>query len=352
MSSIFPMTSFFSKMLTDSLPPADRLAAARELPPLVRDYLKELDTFATSAPHSRLVGSYAQKLSVGDIKDVDFLIRIEGNPENNEPSARTVVRSLKSALEGLGEYLGYQGSCVDVDVSGARRSAHVYFKDEDFHLDVVPCIAPQGFGSPIYVPDKGYDRWILSDPLGYISKLNELNKEHGGKVKKVARLLKLYIKQSMIYMRPKSYWLGALLLNLIDSKGFDSDLPLGELFYWTCDELYKQYDHLLWTSESATPAIPDPLLGHDISPSWSRNDFQSFMRHLKEAREEAQSALSASNVEDAIRHWRNIFGDIFPESVEEEASAKASLYTPGVAVMATAGMTSPLLVQATRFHGD
>ncbi len=353
MPTIIQLTTHFDELLKATKPPEDRIQAAQECHPLVRDYLEQLDTFKTVAPHSRLVGSYAQNLSVGDVKDVDILIRVAGDPEANDPNAKQLLRDLRVALEGLPEYLGDQGS-AQFDVNGARRSVHVYFRDKDFNLDIVPCIAPDGFDFPIYVPDRGFEKWIASHPLGYVAMLNDLNKANRKKVKKLAKLFKYYVLQNMIYMRPKSYWMGAMLLNLINAQGFDDSLSLGELFYWMANELYKQYDHLLWTNPDATPSIPDPVLGHNVSHSWSRNDFESFLRHLDCARERSDKALSAATTEEAVKHWRSLFGEAFPESVEDEAKGLASLFAPGAAVV-TGFLSTPRVVTpipAARFHGD
>ncbi|MBX3110291.1 MAG: nucleotidyltransferase [Fimbriimonadaceae bacterium] len=353
MPTMIPLTTHFDELLKATQPPSDRIEAAQECHPLVREYLESLDTFETISPHSRLVGSYAQKLSVGDVKDVDILVRVAGDPSKNDPNAKQLLKNLKKALEGLPEYLGYVGTS-QFDINGARRSVHVYFKDKDFHLDIVPCIAPDGFDHPIYVPDRGFEKWIESHPLGYIAKLNTLNNAHRKKVKKLAKIFKHYVRYSMVYMRPKSYWLGSMLLNTIDAKGFDDRLSLGELFYWFVDELHKQYDHLLWVNPNATPNIHDPVLGHNVSHSWTRNDFVSFLRHLDEARKRAAKALEASTAEDAVKHWRVLFGDAFPESVEDEAKTLAALFTPGAAVVTglTAAPRIATAVPVTRFHGD
>lgn len=350
---IIPLTTYFDGLLKATQPPDHRIEAAKECHPLVTDYLAGLTSFPTVYPHSRLVGSYEQKLSVGDVKDVDILVRVDGDPSKNEPSAKQLLRDLKKALEGLPEYLGYEGAS-QFDVNGARRSVHVYFKDKDFHLDVVPCIAQEGFDRPVYVPDKGFEKWIKSHPVGYIAKLNELNNTHRKKVKKLARIFKHYIRYDMIYMRPKSYWLGSMLLNLIEAQGFDDKLSLGELFYWLVNELHKQYDHLLWTNCDATPNIADPILGHSVSHSWTRNDFESFLRHLDEARKRATKALEATTTEDAVKHWRVLFGEAFPESVEGEAKNLASLFTPGAAIVTGLAAVPRVTtaVPAARFHGD
>ena len=82
----------FSELLINIKPPAHRLDAAKELPPDVREFLAKHETFETVSPHTRLVGSYAQDTCVGDVKDVDFLVRVPGDPEENEPKPNSSSR--------------------------------------------------------------------------------------------------------------------------------------------------------------------------------------------------------------------------------------------------------------------
>lgn len=250
----------FEQLLTNIRPPAHRIEAAQELPPLVRKYLKEHPEFKTVGPHSRLVGSYAQDMSVGDVKDVDFLVSVPGDPEENEPEAKMLIRQLKKALEGLPGALGWRGY-ANIDVEQARRSVHVYFEERDFHIDAVPCIAPDGIGGVIYVPDKGWNRWILTQPVGFINLLNELNKEHGEKAKPLGRLMKHFRNYQMETRRPKSYWLMALLVHHIREDSLDMTLPLAVLFRDLLDAIYKQYAPLLGRDDGATPNIADPCWG-------------------------------------------------------------------------------------------
>ena len=199
---MFTFGTQFEKLLKNIKPPDDRLEAARDLPPLVRDYLEQHEEFVTIAPHTRLVGSYAQHMAVGDVKDVDFLVNVPGDPHSNHPEAKDVILALKRALDGLPDALGYEGS-AGVDIERARRSVHVYFAGRDFHLDVVPCIAPGGFDDVLYVPDRGFNKWIPSHPIGYITLLGELNQEHGKKVRPLGKLLKHFRNYHMKNRRPK-----------------------------------------------------------------------------------------------------------------------------------------------------
>jgi hypothetical protein len=358
---MFTLGTHFIELLERTQPPPERLKKACDLPPKVREFLKEHKEFKTVFPHSRLAGSYAQDLCVGDIKDVDFLVRVPGDPANNKPEAKQVVQDLKKALDGLPEALGYEGE-AEIDIERARRSVHVYFRGEDFHVDAVPCIAPDGFDQILYVPDRGFNEWIPSHPIGYIQLIKDLNDENHGKVRPLIRLLKHFRNFQMVNRRPKSFWLGALVIHHVRKEaGLDTCLSLGELFRDLCDAIYCQYDHLLWASDTATPNILDPLLDHNISWNWGRTHFETFMRRLDDGRTWATKALESKTREDAISWWQWVFGeDYFPDEVQLAASIQADAGLPGKAFMTGSGLIIPSQspnqiytpVPKTTFHGE
>lgn len=355
---MFTLGTHFEVLDQNIRPPEERIKAAQDLPPKVRDYLREHEDFDTIAPHSRLVGSYAQDLCVGDVKDVDFLVRLDGDPEENDPQAKQVIQELKKALDDLPEALGFEGY-AGVDIERARRSVHVYIKGREFHLDVVPCIASKGFDEVLYVPDRGFDKWIESHPVGYLNLLAELNADSGGKVKRLGRLLKHFRNYQMQTRRPKSYWLGALLVHHVRNT-LDTSQPLAVLFRDLLDGIYNQYASLLPRTDGATPNIPDPMLGHNVSWNWDRSHFETFMRRIDEGRKRATKALEAEDRETAVEWWQKVFGDEhFPSDVGEAAKGQAQAGLPGAAVVLpsggvaaqrpTAGSFTP--TRPTKFHG-
>lgn len=360
---MYTLGTHFELLLTKIQPPPDRVEKAQKLPSNVRDYLKSHEDFATLYPHSRLAGSYAQHLCVGDVKDVDFLVRVPGDPDENEPEAKQLIQDLKKALDGLPEALGYNGE-TEIDIERARRSVHVFFEGEDFHVDAVPCIAPNGFDEVLYVPDRGFNKWIKSNPIGYINLIKDLNDEHHEKVRPLIKLLKHFRNYQMKTRRPKSYWLGALVIHHIRKEnGLNTSLPLAELFRDLCNAIYSQYDHLLRTSETATPNIPDPLLDHNISWNWTRTHFKTFMSRLDDGRDWATKALESEERDEAVDWWQKIFGgEYFPNQEEaEQAAVRFGIErTPGkpfatgtgiiVPSKPSSGLYTP--VKQTTFHGE
>lgn len=361
---MYSLGTHFTELLKNIQPPQERIAVAQELPPKVRDFLEGNKDFITLDPHTRLVGSYAQRTTVGDVKDVDFLVRVDGDPDKNEPEAKQLIQDLKNTLDDLPEALDYIGEAVidDIEIERARRSVHVYFQDQDFHIDVVPCIAPDGFDEMIYVPDRGFNEWLPSHPIGYIQLLRDLDSDYGNKVRPLIKLLKHFRNYQMVYRRPKSYWLGALVVHHVRmNDGLDMSRSLAELFHDLCDAVYRQYDHLLHVSDTATPNIPDPMLDHNISWNWDRSHFETFMRRLDDGREWASKALDSDvGREEAIGWWQKTFGeDYFPETVDDTASQLAASVLPGKSYITSSGIVQPkepesgiyTPVRGTTFHG-
>jgi hypothetical protein len=362
---MYTLGTYFDKLIENLKPPQERFDAARDLPSAMREYLKTHD-FATVIPHTRLVGSYAQHLSVTDVKDVDILVRVDGDPEANEPEARQIIKDLRAAVddfpewEDLPEWLG-GGGFAAIDVERARRSVHVYFTDHDFHLDLVPCLAPDGFGESIWVPDYGWNRWVPSHPLGVVQLITDLNDDHGDKVRPLGKLLKHFRNHHMVTRRPKSYWLVALLIHQVQGGKLDLTQPLAVVFHDLLDRIYSKYAPLLARTDEATPNIPDPMLGHNVSWNWSRSHFETFMRRLDDGRRWASYALEANNRDTAIEWWQRVLGEEwFPSDIDDFATNLAAAAYPGTTSTLGSGLilpgaaTSPssTLIRSTTFHGD
>jgi hypothetical protein len=360
---LYPLNTHFNKLFENLRPPEERLRAAQDFPSLVRGYLKDSESFPTLYPHSTLVGAYGQDLCAGDVKDVDFIVRVEGDPDKNEPEARQLVQDLKKALDGLPEALGLTGAAYmdDITVTRARRSVQVHFEERDFYLDVVPCVAPNGFDYPVWVPDRGFNKWIKSHPVGVINLLTELSESLGSsgpKVRKLGKLFKYFRDEHMKTRKPKSYWLLALLLENIQGEVLDMDQPIGQLFHDLLDACYVRFAPILGRTDGATPHIKDPILGHDISWNWERNHFETFMRRLDDGRKWSEKALVATERETAISYWQRVFGDAFPSDVEQAAKENAAKGFPGSSWVAPSGIVASapaaqsVRMGVTKFHGE
>lgn len=336
---VHTLSTYFSRLLQDIQPPQHRLDKAVELTPQVQEYLEDHDEFETKYPHSRQVGSYAQHLSVGDVKDVDFLVRVDVDT-TDDSTGREVLRDLKDALDGLPKSLGYIGA-TDFDITRNRRSVHVTFEQENFHLDVVPCVAPNGFDELIYIPDWGFKTWVESHPLGVVKLVKDLEAEHPGKFRNLAKLLKHFRNTHMTYMKPKSYWPVTMAIDAIDNGHIDTTKPLAVAFDQLLNYLYDKYYPTYCRTDGATPHIKDPMLGHNVSPSWSRNAFKAFMDRLADGKGWTGRALATDDKDTAIELWQKVFGDEFPENVDEYARSLAAAGQPGSSRATRTGLILP-----------
>ncbi len=356
----------FDCLLDNLKPPQERRDAARELPSAVRHYLKECGDFETISPHTHLVGSYAQHLSVGDIKDVDILIRVDGEPEVNDPVAKQVIIGLRTALadfpywEKLPSWVRSGGS-ASLSVKGARRSVHLYFANHDFHLDIVPCIAPNGFSEQLWVPDRNWNEWVPSHPVGVLQLIQTLNDAHGKKVRPLGKLIKHFRNYHMLTKQPKSYWLLSVLLDQVQNGNLDSNQPIGVVFHDLLNAIYNKYASLIPRTDGATPNISDPILDHNVSWNWQRSHFETFMRRLDDGRRWTSKAIECDDKSEAIECWQKVFGeDYFPSDISQYASTLANAGWPGAAAVSGTGRIisghrdsnrfTP--IQPTTFHSD
>lgn len=303
---LLTLPEYFKQFLWNIEPPEQRLAVAREIPGDVRRYLEENEYFDTQHPHSRLTGSYKRHTAVHNIKDVDFLVFVRY--EGDKPEPANVLKELHAVLDGLPEALGYGGRAQTL--RGQRRSVHVEFDDEDFHLDVVPALIPDGIDEVLLVPDRTWGKWVESHPLGYGKALSALNAANGEKVVPVVKMVKHWRTFQMQRNRPKSYWLECLVYRHIEKGWVTTEgKSYAELFTDLLRSVHERFHKKF--EEGGVPSIPDPMLGNNVAFNWERSAFESFMRRLDKSISWAEKALDKDReqLDEAIELWQKVFGE-------------------------------------------
>lgn len=316
------LSEYFKRFRSNIEPPEHRAVKAQEIPGDVRAYLENYEDFGTRNPHSRLTGSYKRHTAVHNIKDVDFLVFVSEGNERPEPS--DVLKELRAALDGLPEALGYGGRAQTL--RGQRRSVNVEFDDEDFNLDVVPALIPDGFDEVLLVPDREWSEWVRSHPLGYGKVLSALNTVHGEKVVPLVKMVKHWRTHQMQRNRPKSYWLECLVYRHVE-KGWvaTEGKSHAEIFTDLLRSVRNKFQKRL--DEGGVPNIPDPMLGNNVAFNWKRPAFESFMRRLDESIGWAERALDKGQdqLDEAIELWQKVFGDeYFTDSPDLRKLQKAA----------------------------
>src|SRR5215218_1712687 len=352
------LSEYFTEFISNIEPPAHRLAVAKDIPNEVRRYLKDSGDFETVDPHSRLTGSYKRHTAVHNIKDVDFLVFV--HYEGEKPKPTDVLKELRAALDDLPETLGYGGRAQTL--RGQRRSVHVEFDDEDFHLDVVPALIPNGTDAKLLVPDRTWARWVDSHPLGYGKALSELNAASGKKLVPLIKMFKHWRTFQMQRNRPKSYWLECLVYRHVDRGWVTTDSKsYAELFTDLLRSVHGRVRDKL--DNGGVPTIPDPMLGNNVAFNWERSAFESFMRRLDESIGWAEQALrkDQDQLDEAVELWQKVLGkEYFTDSSELRKRQKAAWIALSGAYVDDKGRVSDRpkpdgkSVKATghRFYGD
>lgn len=350
----------FDCLRTNIKPNEERVQVAQDMPAQVRDFLQESEDIETVEPHSRLVGSYARHTALKDVKDVDIVLLI--SPDYADQSPADVIETLFRALYGLSDALGDSGE--PAKRRHQRRSINIHLEKSDFDLDIVPAIAPDGLDNPLSIPDKDWDKWVPTHPLGYAECLSTLNGEHGEKIVPLIKLVKhwrdIHILQRNV--RPKSYWLECMVYQRVADGTIATDgISYAQLFRDLLGSIYDDYLPI-WDQEGKLPVIPDPMLKHNVVHKWSRNAFETFMRRVEEACTWADQALNQDrdNEAKAVELWQKVFGqEWFPDSVDQEmalslraASLSGSVFVTSTGRVSTKRPTGPYVQPPRqRFYG-
>ena len=334
------------RLLRNRLEPnAEKAKTAQEMPGKVREHLRKHPEFATETPHTRLGGSYGRRTAITNIKDVDILVFVD--QEWRDKPISELMDALYKALKELPETLG-EG--YTPELRRQRRSINVYLPESELSLDIVPVLkTTDSHEDQLEVPDKEWDEWVFTQPLGYSCFLSDLNGDNNGKVVPAVKMMKHWRDVQFQKMRPKSYWLEAIVVRHIrrewvttKNKG-DAEL-MRDIFA----SLHEKFTPILKREED-TPYIPDPMLRNPVAWNWKRSAFETFMNRLDEARKDSQAAINAKTEEEAERAWKRVFGDDwFPSKaeVEEEYKSLGAMSAAGQLSVTPTGRVLPQAIAA------
>jgi hypothetical protein len=357
------LSKHFAIFASNIEPEEGRLILAQQVPAEVRDHLKEHQELTTETPHTLLAGSYGRSTSIGAIKDVDVLVFVDRSWRKGKIS--DLMNTLKKALKNLPDDLTDGG---EPEIRQQRRSVHVGLR-EGLQMDIVPVVmTTDSTKDTLVVPDRDWDKWVDTRPIGYAVMLSKLNSAHEDKVVPLVKMVKQWKEHNFTNRRPKSYWLEVLVYRHID-KGWvtTSGKGFAEILADLFSSIYERYeDHY---HADTVPAIPDPALGNNVAWNWDRAAFETFMRRVEEAEAALRKAVTKDSVETAVDRCRSIFGDLFP-AIEDVNKAEAreqaaqyadayntgSLYTTVGSGAGTISIGRPDVpareIPKTRFYGE
>lgn len=226
-------------------------------------------------PKTRLAGSYGRKTGVDDIKDVDIVVFVARRYAEEDPTE--VLDDLGKALKDL-EVEGYGRGEVKTRRKN-RRSHHVEFSkggEESFHIDCVPVVRPGKDASEILrIPDREWNEWDDTQPIGYADELIELNQTNDEKglptIRMFRRIRNHHMRKSL--RRPKSFWIEAKVHELWR----EGRLSKGECW---ADVMYHLLKAIRADCGSTRLVIYDPCLGRDLTQTWEQAEYDEFVAML------------------------------------------------------------------------
>lgn len=340
-------------------PDDERAKAAKNIPAQVRDFLQKDEAIKTVDPHSRLVGSYARHTAIKDIKDVDIILLIA--PIYGDQPPADVLETLFKALRGLPEALDDRGEVVVR--RHQRRSVNIHLEKSDFDLDIVPAIALNDLTEPLRIPDKDWNEWVETHPLGYSDRLSELNDNHGEKMVPLVKLLKHWRDVRILQRnrRPKSYWMECMVYHRIANEVISTDgISYAQLFRDLLGSIYDDFLPAL-NKTGSLPVIPDPMLSKNIVYKWEREAFEMFMRRVEESHKWAARALEQNDESKAAELWQKVFGKKwFPLNADQEKAKRLSaaalagniFVTPTGRVLTERPSSASVQPLSQRFYGE
>jgi hypothetical protein len=309
----------FAEMLADIEPSPTTVSNASAAHTSVRDYLAKHKGFKDFYEGSFLAGSYARDTAirprkVGDVMerpDVDVIVETSFDTTDTPENIITYVYDIlteKFVVERKN-----------------KRSVRIVINGTD--VDVVSVVS---FDRKYKLPDRDRDAWILTNPPAHNTWSGDQNIRFTGRFKPLVKLFKWWRRENKTGKRPK----GFVLEVLASLHAPHNQTHYGEAFTQMLESIYANYGDL--AAKQQKPTIEDPgLAGNDILSKVSITDWCAFIEKVRTHAKWARQAQNESDMAEATRLWRKLFGLRFPDTV---AAAKAA--SPVAIVSAAAPATS------------
>lgn len=248
-----------------------------------------------------LTGSYARYTKTKPLKDVDIFCVLHDDERREYRDGQGPGKLLDDTEDIL---INEYGSNA---VRRQRRSVSVEFPgpyDDDrvMSFDVVPAFIKSDHYE---IPDEGTNAgWTETNPRVHAEQATTANQEFSGEWKGMVRMAKSWNQDRDKPVHP-SFLLEIMALDLL-CPPFGGDYPYEfmSFFATAADRIHETWN--------------DPAgLGPPVSDSMTQSDIQHAQRELIAASNEIREAIELSrrgSNGDALRKYREIFGDRFPLS--------------------------------------
>lgn len=215
--------------------------------------------------------------------------------DTNRLNSKKVINRFKSKLSALSDY-------SKAEIHRNQEAVTVQLKSYTWNFDVVPCFFTT---SDFYLILDGNGNWKKTDPRVDNERTSKVNQCHNGNLLSLIRLAKYWNSRKVTLTIP-SYLLECMILNVYDVKQTSDS--------WWIDIEFK---NLLNNLSSAILSDVDDTKGYQGNiNTFSFEDRIKISTALTNAYNKACDARELEQAKDqkgAIKKWREILGDDFPE---------------------------------------
>lgn len=257
----------------------------------------------------RRMGSYARETSIRTTSDIDLMLilkREEIRWGNGWKSSFTILDNLRDELKAR-----YRQTEVVRD----EQAIVARFRGNRFPIDVVPAfywehesvIWHNGETSkyPVYMIPDATGGWMPSSPDAHNKYLNEANRRSGGKLKRIARLIKFWRSCRSPAIPLNSFYVEMWLAV--------NETCVGVKSYAQCLR-----DTLVSIADSNCLGVEDPLgISGEIPAANTKFKKQRLLNAVYASANHANKAIlaeSGKNLREAISQWELVFNHHFPKT--------------------------------------
>ncbi len=274
-----------------------------------RDFLASHEVFKKWHVSTFLSGSYKRDTAIRprttdgqeDRADVDVIV-LTSHTLGDEPEGviSLLYKTLKEKYKNI-----------------EKNVRSVTIVTNNFNVDIVPIIAPNGIAGILYIPDRKLKSWVETNPPKHTLWTTETNKKAGGRFKPLVKLVKWWRRENQTrFRRPKGFVIECVVAACMDYSQTDYQ----ELFVGTLERIIATYQPNIDLGE--VPRIADPAVpGNSVTNGMTFEEFKAFHTLAKKHAKLGREAIAEENPEKETEKWRTIFGSRSPACSSRSADA-------------------------------